>query len=297
MKRSTDNSFNKIIAKAIDYSTIDESRFEDTLRLFVKGCREHFSSNSPHAVNGIQGRLTALGVAFGRQAISKLLSGNREEFTENFRTSIECYRWAAKCSWRWYYSFDDQEKPIRFRRIRSVITQASVVFIADIANRNTAGEREMWGLLSQLAGDRVPFVEEWWNGRGFEPFLVALYAEVEKIQAPLVGSGFRFGPYGPILDHWNNEALLPEIFFNACEYHVQNMIGSYDGEPEFAYPPFGIIPVEIHCLNELRIRHGLEAVAVKHPLMESTDVTLPLPVTAINAQIKELIDTTRELYF
>ncbi len=112
--------------------------------------------------------------------------------------------------------------------------------------------------------------EYFWNKRQFEPFVYKLYATfgTDRLNPLLVKDDF--GLYSEVFTNWQHPEKLAETLSLLCDYHCKNMFDNGGlWKPEFAFPPFELVPFEILAIYKLRDRLGLPTPSIKHPLMET----------------------------
>jgi hypothetical protein len=129
-------------------------------------------------------------------------------------------------------------------------------------------------VLKQAEWNHQMVPEEYWNERVFEPFVLRLFA----LYAGSPGD-YRQIPdrYAAVLAGWGSPKELSEALSATCDYHCDNMNDSRneDWDPEFAEPPFDLIPWEVLAIREVRTRLGLPTPLPAHPLLATAEAFAP----------------------
>lgn len=135
-----------------------------------------------------------------------------------------------------------------------------------------------------------------WSRRIFEPFVVVLLKQALREAVPSEFATRDLGVYSQVIEAWDDPTKLGNALVNLCDYHCQQMDGDiFKWYPEFQYPPFKLVPVEILAIRKLREQLGLATPEVKHPLLELPTASMPLPDLE-DTQPDEIINRIRQAY-
>lgn len=116
-----------------------------------------------------------------------------------------------------------------------------------------------------LASEKLDFVDkDYWSSRCFEPFVLECYA---LARGELASQGIPI-PYSDVLENWNSLDLLSDALVSVCNYHCANVLDDRDGvRPEFAHPPFDLLPCEVMLVQRIREDKALLIPKISHPLL------------------------------
>ncbi len=164
------------------------------------------------------------------------------------------------------------------------LTKVACALCFSLANGLSEWTRLFADIISQAEWNDQMVKRPYWQERKFEPFALRL-AQIAASNGEIAPApSDSLGVYSDLIAHWNSPDALAAAMEQICDYHCEHMddTGSNgDWDPEFAHPPFDLIPWEILAIQQVRQRQGLATPEVKHPLLAHVATFVPrneLPV-------------------
>lgn len=262
----------------------------------VKYCRDWLSRNGDFAKSRGEARiakflsqgdfaaaillpsaLKTLSLFYGMQGTLALHDGNDNGWIVVDRSVTYSYWYVMLAAEVTFKRLQQGERADSVAPLYHELPVAASLFCFATVHEHREWRSDIWGMLTNATSTPGAVISDYWRDQGsYEAFVLRCFDRnsIDATARDLPDSLYQveLGPYGDVLDAWNDPEQLVPAMYGICDYHCRNLMqksGRRDPWPPFTDPPFDLMPYEILAINAFRKQLGLESPTLDHPLLET----------------------------